>query len=112
MQENRCFPEQTNLRDLVDFYLQICSIEGNCDAVAVMASSLANGGINPLTGARLLSAGAARDTLSVMHSCGMYDYSGQFAFKVSICVEGFAQNFLFLDGALFYFVSQLCSSIS
>ncbi|THD23538.1 Glutaminase kidney mitochondrial [Fasciola hepatica] len=89
MQENRCFPEQTSLRNLVDFYLQICSIEGNCDAVAVMASSLANGGINPLTGARLLSAGAARDTLSVMHSCGMYDYSGQFAFKVGLpCKSG------------------------
>ncbi|KAA3674705.1 glutaminase, partial [Paragonimus westermani] len=89
MKENRCFPEQTNLRELVDFYLQICSIEGNCDAVAVMAGTLANGGINPLTGARLVNAAAARDTLSVMHSCGMYDYSGQFAFKVGLpCKSG------------------------
>ncbi|CAL8072592.1 unnamed protein product [Calicophoron daubneyi] len=89
MQENRCFPDNTNLRDLMDFYLQICSIEGNCDAVAIMASTLANGGINPLTGARLISLDAARDTLSVMHSCGMYDYSGQFAFKVGLpCKSG------------------------
>ncbi|KAF6768163.1 hypothetical protein AHF37_09586, partial [Paragonimus kellicotti] len=89
MKENRCFPEQTNLRELVDFYLQICSIEGNCDAIAVMAGTLANGGINPLTGARLVNAAAARDTLSVMHSCGMYDYSGQFAFKVGLpCKSG------------------------
>nr|QQY02544.1 glutaminase [Cryptocotyle lingua] len=84
MKENRCFPENTNLHELVDFYLQICSIEADCDALAVMGSTLANGGVNPLTGARLLDAAASRDTLSVMHSCGMYDYSGQFAFKIGL----------------------------
>ncbi|CAH8596187.1 unnamed protein product [Dicrocoelium dendriticum] len=89
MKENLCFPEHTSLNELMDFYLQICSIEANCDAVSVMASTLANGGINPLTGARLVTVAAARDTLSVMHSCGMYDYSGQFAFKVGLpCKSG------------------------
>lgn len=48
-----------------------------------MAATLANGGICPITGKRVLSAEAVRNTLSLMHSCGMYDFSGQFAFHVS-----------------------------
>jgi len=48
-----------------------------------MAATLANGGICPITGDRVLSAEAVRNTLSLMHSCGMYDFSGQFAFHVS-----------------------------
>lgn len=48
-----------------------------------MAATLANGGICPITGTRVLGAGAVRNTLSLMYSCGMYDYSGQFAFTVS-----------------------------
>lgn len=48
-----------------------------------MAATLANGGICPTTGERVLSAEAVRNTLSLMHSCGMYDFSGQFAFHVS-----------------------------
>lgn len=49
-----------------------------------MAATLANGGICPITGERVLSAEAVRNTLSLMHSCGMYDFSGQFAFHVSL----------------------------
>lgn len=49
-----------------------------------MAATLANGGICPITGERVLSSEAVRNTLSLMHSCGMYDFSGQFAFHVSL----------------------------
>jgi len=49
-----------------------------------MAATLANGGICPITDEQLLSANSVRDTLSLMHSCGMYNYSGEFAFKVSV----------------------------
>lgn len=48
-----------------------------------MAATLANGGICPITGERVLSTEAVRNTLSLMHSCGMYDFSGQMAFHVS-----------------------------
>lgn len=48
-----------------------------------MAATLANGGICPITGERILSSEAVRNTLSLMYSCGMYDFSGQMAFHVS-----------------------------
>lgn len=47
-----------------------------------MAATLANGGICPVSEEKVLKPESVRDVLSLMHSCGMYDYSGQFAFKV------------------------------
>jgi hypothetical protein len=46
--------------------------------------SAANGGICPTTGEKVLSSEAVRDVLSLMYSCGMYNYSGQFAFRVGL----------------------------
>lgn len=59
-------------------------MEANCETMAVMAATLANGGICPITEEKVLKPDSVRDVLSLMHSCGMYDYSGQFAFKVCI----------------------------
>lgn len=70
---------------VLEFYwfgFKCCSMETNCDTVSVMAATLANGGICPLSEEKVLSPESVRDVLSLMHSCGMYDYSGQFAFKV------------------------------
>ena len=52
--------------------------------MSVIAATLANGGVNPLTGERVVSTKTVRDVLSIMNSCGMYDYSGEFAFKVGV----------------------------
>lgn len=58
-------------------------MEITAESGAVMAATLANGGLNPLTGDPVLTVDAIRNTLTLMHSCGMYNYSGQFAFQVS-----------------------------
>ncbi|ROT65734.1 putative glutaminase kidney isoform, mitochondrial-like isoform X1 [Penaeus vannamei] len=84
MRENKCFPPNTKLHETLDFYFQLCSLEITAEAGAVMAATLANGGINPLTGDPVLTVEAVRNTLTLMHSCGMYNYSGQFAFKVGL----------------------------
>ncbi|XP_058487598.1 glutaminase 2b isoform X1 [Solea solea] len=84
MKEKKCFPPSVDMIDALDFYFQLCSIEVTCESGSIMAATLANGGICPITGQRVLSAEAVRNTLSLMHSCGMYDFSGQMAFHVGL----------------------------
>jgi glutaminase len=57
-------------------------MEVNTEGLSVMGATLANGGICPTTGVLLLEGNSVRDTLSLMYSCGMYNYSGHFAFQV------------------------------
>ncbi|KAF8381347.1 hypothetical protein PRIPAC_70489 [Pristionchus pacificus] len=75
-------PGLASLREELDLYFQLCSLECCCETLAVVVATLANGGINPLSQKRAISAQACRDVLSLMYSCGMYDLSDKFAFHV------------------------------
>src|SRR3954453_3333663 len=69
---------------ILALYLQQCSVKVTCRDLAVMAATLANGLVNPLTSEPVLSRELVRDVLSVMHTCGMYDAAGQWAFDVGV----------------------------
>ena len=49
-----------------------------------MGSTLADGGVNPLTGARVVDATACRHTLAVMASAGLYETSGDWLYDVGL----------------------------
>ena len=73
-----------DVEGLLALYLRQCSVRVTCRDLAVMAATLANGGANPITGERALARRHVRDVLSVMHTCGMYDFAGQWAYRVGI----------------------------
>ena len=68
----------------LDLYFRLCSIRVTATDLATMAATLANMGENPITGLEVFDLRAVRDTLSVMFSCGMYDYSGSWICDVGI----------------------------
>ncbi len=68
----------------LDVYFRQCSIAVDCQALALMAATLANGGVNPLTGERAVRADCVVHMLSVMTTCGMYDYAGEWVYSVGM----------------------------
>ena len=70
--------------DVLDIYFKQCSILVNCRDLAVMAATLGNMGRNPLTGDIVFDHRCVKDMLSVMFTCGMYDYSGHWAYHVGV----------------------------
>lgn len=72
------------IEETLDLYFQQCSIMVSCQDLAVMAATLANRGINPMTGERAVAACYIRDILSVMYTCGMYNFAGEWAYRVGL----------------------------
>ncbi|MDX1932509.1 MAG: glutaminase A [Capsulimonadales bacterium] len=68
----------------LDLYFQQCAILVSCTDLAVMAATLANGGIHPITGERAAAASCIAPILSVMYTCGMYDSAGEWAYRVGL----------------------------
>jgi glutaminase len=69
---------------IVDDYFRQCSLLVNCRDLATMAATLANRGVNPVTGAHALYARYVENVLSVMSTCGMYDYAGEWVYTVGL----------------------------
>ncbi|MFM8410457.1 MAG: glutaminase A [Alphaproteobacteria bacterium] len=69
---------------ILDLYFRQCSILVNCRDLATMGATLANIGTNPTTGQDVFRADCVKDVLAVMFTCGMYDYSGEWAFRVGV----------------------------
>ena len=65
-------------------YFHQCALAMSCRQLARAGLFLANGGINPLTGHRVVSHLRARRINALMLTCGHYDGSGDFAYRVGL----------------------------
>ena len=70
--------------DAVDTYFRQCSLAVTARDLAVMGATLANSGVNPITGATVVHESTAMTVLSVMATCGMYDDSGEWMVRVGL----------------------------
>jgi glutaminase len=67
-----------------DPYTRQCSLSVDVHDLAVMAATLADGGVNPVTGARVVSDGTCARVLAVMATAGLYELSGDWLWEVGL----------------------------
>jgi glutaminase len=67
-----------------DVYTRQCSLEVSVHDLAVMAATLSNGGVNPVTGEAVVLPGVCRRVLAVMATAGLYELSGDWLYEIGI----------------------------
>ena len=75
---------EDDIDESLDLYFKQCSILANTQDLAMMAATLANNGVQPLTQKTAIKSEFVADLLSLMFTCGMYDSSGEWAYSVGI----------------------------
>ena len=68
----------------VQGYTRQCSLMVTVKDLALMAATLANYGVHPVTGEQVVPKGVVRQVLSVMFTCGMYNSAGDWATQVGV----------------------------
>jgi glutaminase len=70
--------------EVLDFYFDMCSLEMNCQQLSQTFTFLANGGRKLLDEKKIISKSKCKRINALMLTCGFYDESGEFAFKVGL----------------------------
>jgi glutaminase len=73
-----------DVRAILDVYFRQCSVLVTARDLAVMAATLANNGVNPITRAQVVKPHVVARTLSIMTSSGMYDFAGEWVYRVGM----------------------------
>lgn len=68
----------------VELYFRQCAVLVTARDLAVMAATLANAGVNPVTGDQVVPRDVVPLVLTVMATCGMYDYAGEWLYRVGL----------------------------
>jgi glutaminase len=68
----------------LELYFKQCSLRVDCRDLALVAATLANGGVNPATHQRAVKADFVGQILSVMATCGVYDFTGEWIYRVGL----------------------------
>lgn len=70
--------------EALETYFRQCSIRVTCRDLALMGATLSNHGENPVTGLRAVRHRHVKNVLSVMSTCGMYDFSGEWMYEIGL----------------------------
>merc|ERR1719379_1152193 len=91
MKASGCMGADVDVDALLDVHFMCHALESTSEGLATLAATLANGGVCPATGERVLSGAVVRACLSLMHTAGMGSISGEFQFRIGIpskCAHG------------------------
>ncbi|GAA4178887.1 glutaminase A [Gryllotalpicola koreensis] len=70
--------------ETVDLYTRQCALLVSAHDLAVMGATLADGGVNPVSGEQVVSPEVCRDTLAVLAASGLYEHSGEWLFEIGV----------------------------
>ncbi|ARQ01457.1 glutaminase A [Pseudorhodoplanes sinuspersici] len=70
--------------EATDLYTRQCSLNVSAKDLAVMGATLADGGVNPITKDRVVSASVCHHTLAVMATAGLYETSGDWLYEIGL----------------------------
>ncbi len=73
-----------DIEEVVDLYFHMCSIKMNCRELASSFLFLANYGVNPHNGERIINISKSKRINAIMQLCGFYDEAGEFGFRVGL----------------------------
>ncbi len=73
-----------DVEKVLDVYFKQCSMEVTCKDISRIGAFLANDGVIPLTGEKVIPRETARIVKAIMTTCGMYDASGEFAVNIGM----------------------------
>jgi glutaminase len=75
---------KSDVNEVLDVYFRQCSVLVTARDLAIMAATLANNGVNPVTGEEVMKPYTVARTLSIMTSSGMYDYAGEWVYRIGM----------------------------
>ena len=75
---------QEDVEETLELYFKLCSIQVTAKSLAGFGLLLANNGVQPFTGERLIDENVVKTIKTLMLTCGMYDGSGEFAVKIGM----------------------------
>lgn len=70
--------------EAVDLYTRQCSLNVSAKDLAIMGATLADGGVNPVTGERVVDPSVCHYALAVMTTAGLYETSGDWLFDIGL----------------------------
>merc|ERR1719326_1795656 len=97
MSEHSKLLAEADIQQVLELYFCACSLTCDCLGMATIAATMANAGVCPITQRQPVTPEVVQNTLSLMYNCGMYDYSGRFAFEVGIPAKSGVSGSLFLS---------------
>lgn len=91
-----------DINETLEFYFSTCAVTCSADMLATAAATLANSGKNPITNEQVYDSKVCKNAMSLMLSCGMYDFSGEWAFTVGLPAKSG------VSGAVMIVVPNIC----
>jgi glutaminase len=67
-----------------DLYTRQCALRVSARDLAIMGATLADGGMNPLTGERAIASSNCKRVLAVLATSGLYEHSGEWLYDIGL----------------------------